>query len=173
MGKKGFSRFHSQRVIKVITEFCKVFGSFKLFPPQVWHSIMLKMQFIQKVALINVRWLIRIGLLPLLKIMFLCKNMPCASTTQLTKPSWSALKRWRHFVCFLANVEMSIFPSLGRTRNRLGGQRQEGYGAVTLPLSLTTPRTVHSHPHHALAPLAGTHKSNSPRAGTTARVVPM
>lgn len=59
---------------------------------------MLKMQFIQTMALINVIRLIRIGLLLFFKIMFLCKNMPCASTTQLSKPSWSTLNIWRHLV---------------------------------------------------------------------------
>lgn len=112
---------------------------------------MLKMQFIQKMALISVRRLIRVGLLLFFKTMLLYKNLPCASTTQLTKPSWSALKIWRHLVCFLISVEMSIFCSLGWTCKRLGAQWQEGCRAVTVPCT-PIPTIVH--------------KPNSPRAGT-------
>lgn len=113
---------------------------------------MLKMQFIQKIALINVRRLIRIGLL--VKTMFLCKNMPCASTTQLTKARWSALKIWRHFIGFLINVETSIFSSPGWTFRRLRAQRWEGcYSAL------------HSHPH-------STFINQSPRADSRPRLCP-
>lgn len=113
---------------------------------------MLKMQFIQKMALINVRRLIWIGLL--VKNLFLCKNMSCATTTQLTKPSWSALKIWRHLVGFLINIEMSIFSSLGWTCKRFGAQGQEGcYSAW------------HSHPHN-------TFMNQSPRADTRPTLCP-
>lgn len=67
---------------------------------------------------------------------------------------------------------MNIFSSLGHTLKRLRGQRQEGDRGRRLPPSLTVPCTLLSHPHDALPPLAGTCKSNSPRAGALARVVP-